>query len=77
MGMLDIVFEADMKVFDYMAMVPIVEGAGGVLTDWSGQELRWDGVENDGAPSWATKTLAVGDPALHNDVIKCIDVADT
>ena len=26
--------QADLKPYDYMALVPIVEGAGGVMTDW-------------------------------------------
>ena len=28
------VIEADMKPYDYLALVPIVEGAGGIMTDW-------------------------------------------
>lgn len=27
--------------YDYMALVPIIQGAGGVVTDWRGQPLRW------------------------------------
>jgi hypothetical protein len=33
-GFCDLVVEADMKPYDYMALVPIVRGAGGVITDW-------------------------------------------
>lgn len=33
-GTCDLVVEADMKPYDYMALVPIVTGAGGVMTDW-------------------------------------------
>ena len=33
-GFCDLVVEADMKPYDYMALVPIVEGAGGVMSDW-------------------------------------------
>ena len=33
-GFCDLVVEADMKPYDYMALVPIVQGAGGVITDW-------------------------------------------
>ena len=33
-GFCDLVVEADMKPYDYMALVPIVEGAGGIMTDW-------------------------------------------
>ena len=27
--------------YDYLAIVPVVEGAGGVMTNWDGQKLRW------------------------------------
>ena len=33
-GFCDLVVEADMKPYDYMALVPIVTGAGGIMTDW-------------------------------------------
>jgi len=33
-GFCDLVVEADLKPYDYMAQVPIIEGAGGVITDW-------------------------------------------
>lgn len=33
-GCVDVVVEADLKPYDYMALVPIVEEAGGVMTDW-------------------------------------------
>ena len=39
-GTCDLVVEADMKPYDYMALVPIVTGAGGVMTDW--QVRAWE-----------------------------------
>lgn len=33
-GFCDLVVEADMKPYDYMALVPVVQGAGGVISDW-------------------------------------------
>lgn len=39
-GCCDLVIEADLKLYDVMALVPVVEGAGGVITDWSGRPLR-------------------------------------
>ena len=33
-GFVDIVVEATMQPYDYLALVPIVQGAGGVITDW-------------------------------------------
>ena len=55
LGQIDVVAEAGMKLWDWAALVPVVEGAGGRLTDWRGQALS---VASDG------HTLAVGDPAL-------------
>ena len=34
LGLCDVVAEADLKPYDYMALVPIVTGAGGIMTDW-------------------------------------------
>jgi len=39
MGHVHLICEADMKPWDYMALVPIIKEAGGVITDWEGQEL--------------------------------------
>jgi inositol-phosphate phosphatase / L-galactose 1-phosphate phosphatase / histidinol-phosphatase len=38
-GFIDLVIEADLKPYDFCPMVPIVEGAGGVATDWRGANL--------------------------------------
>ncbi len=38
-GFSDLVVEADLGHYDYMALVPIVEGAGGIVTDWQGKPL--------------------------------------
>ena len=34
-GHCDLVAEADMKPYDYLALVPVVAGAGGRITSWS------------------------------------------
>ena len=56
-GFLDLVVEARMKPFDYLALVPVIEGAGGRATDWAGRPL---GIEGDG------RVLAAATPDLHN-----------
>ncbi len=38
-GWIDIVCEDTMKIYDYCALIPIVEGANGTITDWSGSPL--------------------------------------
>ncbi len=41
-GFVDIVCEASLKSWDYIALVPIVRGAGGQMTDWDGEPLTLD-----------------------------------
>ena len=55
LGQVDISVDATMKVWDWAALVPVIEGAGGRVTDWQGNPLR---------PGGDGRTLAVGDPAL-------------
>lgn len=55
LGLVDVIAERDLKVWDWAALVPVVEGAGGRMTDWQGGTLQ------DGG---AGEALAVGDPAL-------------
>ena len=38
-GFTELIIEADLKPYDYMALVCVVEGAGGVITDWEGQPI--------------------------------------
>ncbi|MFK8252649.1 inositol monophosphatase family protein [Ancylobacter terrae] len=38
-GYADIVTDCGMKIWDYLPLVPIIEGAGGIITDWSGRGL--------------------------------------
>jgi inositol-phosphate phosphatase / L-galactose 1-phosphate phosphatase / histidinol-phosphatase len=55
-GFIDLVLEASLKPYDFCAMVPIVEGAGGVATGWRGGEL---GLASDG------RVLVAGDHRAH------------
>lgn len=54
-GFIDIVAEAQLKPYDFAALVPVIAGAGGAVADWSGRPMRLD---SDG------RIVAVGDPAL-------------
>jgi inositol-phosphate phosphatase / L-galactose 1-phosphate phosphatase / histidinol-phosphatase len=38
-GHCDLVVETSLKSFDFMALIPVVEGAGGILCDWDGRPL--------------------------------------
>ena len=44
-GYCDLVVETSLKSFDFMPLVPVVEGAGGVIRDWDGRRLTH---ESDG-----------------------------
>jgi histidinol phosphatase-like enzyme (inositol monophosphatase family) len=61
LGQLDLVCEAGLRLWDWAALTPIVEGAGGRLTDWSGQTLA---ETSDG------RVLAAGDPGLHARIVE-------
>lgn len=62
-GFCDLVIEADMAPYDYLSHIPVVSGAGGVITDWQGRPL---GLEADG------RVLAAGDAALHRAAIELL-----
>ena len=55
-GWLDVVVERGLKLYDFAALVPIVEGAGGSMTDWQGNELTTNSHGH---------VLALGDKALR------------
>jgi inositol-phosphate phosphatase / L-galactose 1-phosphate phosphatase / histidinol-phosphatase len=59
-GHLDLVVEAGLKLHDLAALVPIVEGAGGMMCDWDGEPLH------EGS---AGHVIALGDPARLEDVL--------
>jgi inositol-phosphate phosphatase/L-galactose 1-phosphate phosphatase/histidinol-phosphatase len=63
MGYLDIIVEVDLKPYDFCALAPIVNGAGGIMTDWAGQPLT---VASDG------RVAAAGDPALMPAMINLL-----
>jgi inositol-phosphate phosphatase / L-galactose 1-phosphate phosphatase / histidinol-phosphatase len=73
-GFVDLVAEADLKPWDYLAMVPIVEGAGGVITDWNDKKLRWHAADNgESITAWAGEVLAAGDRRAHAEALKALD----
>ena len=64
LGQIDVIVENTMHLWDWAALVPVVEGAGGRVTDWSGQKLRPDG---DG------RVLSVGDPTLLPHIVALLN----
>ena len=63
LGQIDLIAESSMKVWDWAALVPVIEGAGGRITDWDGEPLRPDG---DG------RVLASGDPILLQAAVSAL-----
>ena len=43
LGFDDLVIEARLAAYDIAAHVPIIEAAGGCVTDWRGHDCRWGG----------------------------------
>jgi inositol-phosphate phosphatase/L-galactose 1-phosphate phosphatase/histidinol-phosphatase len=69
-GFCDLVVEADLKPYDYMALVPIVIGAGGAFTDWDGHDLVWQGsvdaIKNN---EYQGEVCAAGDAETHKQAL--------
>ncbi|ADZ69287.1 histidinol-phosphatase [Polymorphum gilvum] len=57
-GHADLVVETGLQPYDVVALAPIVEGAGGVMTTWTG-----------GSPVDGGRIVASGDPHLHDIVL--------
>ncbi|MEQ6918075.1 histidinol-phosphatase [Halomonas aquatica] len=62
-GHIDVVMEMNLQPYDFMALVPVIEGAGGVITDWQGQRLH---LGSDGY------VVATSTPELHAEVLETI-----
>ncbi|MFA5952324.1 MAG: histidinol-phosphatase [Hyphomicrobium sp.] len=63
-GHCDLVVETSLQPYDLMALVPVVEGAGGVMTDWQGRPL---GLFSDGA------VVASASRALHDQALRVLN----
>ena len=63
LGLVDVVVDDTMRPWDWAALVPVVEGAGGRVTDWSGRPL---------APGAAGDVLAVGDLSLLDEAVRLL-----
>lgn len=63
LGLADLIVEADLDPHDFMALVPVIAGAGGIITDWRGREL---GGASDG------RVVAAGDPRVHAQALSLL-----
>lgn len=57
-GHADLVVEVGLQPYDIVALIPVIEGAGGRVTDWTG-----------GSAAGGGKVVATGDRRLHDEVL--------
>jgi len=62
-GYVDVVFEENLSPYDFAALVPVVKGAGGHMSNWRGEELTLDSTG---------KVIAVGDTELWPTIERVI-----
>lgn len=62
-GFMDVAFEQNLSPYDFAALVPVIKGAGGHISDWRGDELN---LQSSG------KVVAVGDPDLWPQIDRII-----
>jgi len=63
-GLTDLVCEADLKPYDYLALVTVVEEAGGIITDWQGEPLTIQSGD---------QVLAAGNIMLHQAALEILN----
>lgn len=64
-GCIDAVVESGLSAHDMMALRPVVEGAGGVMTDWSGNPVT---LRSDGG------VVACGDERIYKEIAAILNV---
>ena len=60
-GKADIMLDLDMKIWDIMPLIPIIQGANGVITTWRGKDAA------EGTSCFATNS------ALHPQVLEIME----
>jgi myo-inositol-1(or 4)-monophosphatase len=60
-GHVDLVIETELKPYDILPLIPIITGAGGVVTTWDG-----------GAPTAGGRVVAAGDKRVHDAAMKLL-----
>ena len=61
-GHVDLVIECGLKPYDVIPLIPIIAGAGGLVTDWTG-----------GAATSAGRIIAAGDQRTHEAAMKLLN----
>ena len=60
-GHVDLVIETELKPYDILPLIPIVRGAGGVVTTWDGN-----------APEQGGRVVVAGDPRVHEAALRVL-----
>ena len=60
-GHVDLVIESGLNAYDIVALVPVVEGAGGIITTWDG-----------GSAASGGAIIASGDRRVHEEALKLL-----
>ncbi len=60
-GQVDLVIETELKPYDVLPLIPIIEGAGGVITSWE-----------NGRPHGGGRVIAAGDRRLHAQAMELL-----
>ena len=61
-GHIDLVVEQVLQPYDIQALIPIVEEAGGIITDWQGGNVMQGG-----------QVIAAGDKAVHQAALDILN----
>lgn len=62
-GFGDLAIEAGMGLHDYIAAAPVIQGAGGIMTDWHGAALT---------TASGDRVIAAGDPRVHEQALEIL-----
>ena len=62
MGFVDVIVESGLKPYDIVALIPIVEAAGGKVTEWNG-----------GSAARGGRIVATGDPHRHDEILEVLN----
>jgi myo-inositol-1(or 4)-monophosphatase len=60
-GHVDLVIETELKPYDILPLMPIIAGAGGIVTAWDG-----------GPPKAGGRVIAAGDKRVHEAALKLL-----
>ncbi|TYI95148.1 hypothetical protein E1A91_D02G257500v1 [Gossypium mustelinum] len=69
-GYVDLVVESGLRPYDFLALIPVIEGAGGVITDWKGNHLHWEASSTSRATSF--NVVAAGDKLIHQQALDAL-----